>query len=378
MATGLYIHIPFCHQKCAYCDFYSVPVELGAIEQYLELLLAEARLRGAGQTINTVFLGGGTPSLLSARQISTVLEGVSRYFCLAEGAEITLEANPETLTPQSLSAYHAAGINRLSMGVQTLTPALLPLLGRKHTAKEALTAIAWAQAAGFVNLSCDLIYGIPGQTLASWQDDLRTLVARGLPHLSVYCLEIYDETPLGRAVASGAVQRPDDDAAADMYDFARDYLPEQGVQQYEISNFARPGRECRHNLNYWQNGDYLGLGPAACSYGQDTRECNVADLQTYKDLIKSGQLPTGSSEHLDERDIAAETVILGLRLSTGVDQEAFAKRFGYSLEAAFGDEISQLLQKGWLQRSERGYALPKHMRPIANAVFCSFLRDSNT
>lgn len=378
MAIGLYIHVPFCRQKCAYCDFYSVASEPEVMEQYLQLLLTEARLRSEGQTINTVFLGGGTPSLLTARQISTVLEGVSRYFCLAPDAEITLEANPETLTQQSLAAYREAGINRLSMGVQTLTPELLPLIGRRHTAEEALTAIGWAQAAGFSNVSCDLIYGIPGQTLASWQHDLHTLTARGLSHLSLYCLEIYDDTPLGRAVASGVVRPLDEDMTADMYDFARDYLPGQGLQQYEISNFAKPGWECRHNINYWRNGEYLGLGPAACSYWQGARECNAADLAAYSQLIALGQRPIGSSERLDERGAAAETVILGLRLNAGIDGEAFAKRFGYPLETVFRDEISELLQKGWLKRTERGYALPKQMQPVANAVLSSFLPDSNT
>lgn len=378
MATGLYIHVPFCRQKCAYCDFYSVAAEPEAIERYLELVVTEAGLQGKGQTINTVFLGGGTPSLLTARQISTVLEGASRYFSLAPDVEVTLEANPETLEQQRLVDYREAGINRLSLGVQTLTPALLPLIGRRHTAEQALSTIDWAKAAGFSNVSCDLIYGIPGQTLASWQQDLRTLVARGVPHLSLYCLEIYADTPLGRAVSKGGVQQPDEDLAADMYDWARDYLPQQGLQQYEISNFARPGWECRHNLNYWQNGEYLGLGPAACSYWQGARECNVADFMTYEQALVLGQRPIGSSECLDESGAAAETVILGLRLNAGVDGYAFTQRFGYSLEAAFGAVISELLQKGWLERTDRGYALPQHMLPIANAVFRYFLRASNT
>lgn len=378
MASGLYIHVPFCRQKCAYCDFYSVAATPEAIERYLQLVVAEAELRGQGQTINTVFWGGGTPSLLTPRQISTVLDRVSRYFCVAQDAEITMEANPETLEPQGLLAYRQAGINRLSLGVQSLEPGLLPLLGRRHTAEQALAAVTWAQAAGFSSLSCDLIYGIPGQTLASWQHDVQTLAACGVPHLSLYCLEVYEATPLGRAVAGGRVPRPDDDLAADMYDWARAYLPGQGLPQYEISNFARPGWECKHNINYWQNGEYFGLGPAACSYWQGVRDCNVRDLAAYEQQISCGRRPIGSSECLDEQGAAAETVILGLRLNAGVDGIAFAQRFGYTLETAFGDVIEELLHKGWLVRTSRGYALAKKMQPIANSVFCSFLSDSNT
>lgn len=378
MAIGLYIHVPFCRQKCAYCDFYSLPAQAEAVERYLELLLTEAALRGKGQTVNTVFLGGGTPSLLSAHQISTVLEGVSRYFCLTKDVEITLEANPETLQPSSLASYRQLGINRLSMGVQTLSSQLLVLLGRRHTAQQALDAIDWAHAAGFDNVSCDLIYGIPGQSLADWQQDVRELVARGLAHLSLYCLEIYDATPLGQTIAEGRLEPLSEDLAADMYDWARVYLPQQGLEQYEISNFARPGRQCRHNLNYWQNGEYIGLGPAACSYLQGTRQCNGASLVAYEQALAVGQLPVEFCERLDELGTAAETVILALRLNAGVNREAFARRFGRDLEDVFGEEIGELLHKGWLEPTEQGYRLPWHMRPLANAVFASFLRDTNT
>jgi oxygen-independent coproporphyrinogen-3 oxidase len=223
-----------------------------------------------------------------------------------------------------------------------------------------------------------LIYGIPGQTLDSWQYDLATLLATGVPHLSLYCLEVYEATPLGQAIARGEVQPPDEELAADMYDWARSYLPEQELQQYEISNFARAGWECKHNINYWRNGEYIGLGPAACSYWQGRRECNVSDLNRYRQLVKQGQQPIGSSEILDEQAAAAETIILGLRLNAGIDKAAFAARFGYELEDAFADEIYKLLNKGWLVRTERGYALASHMQPIANVVFLEFLRDSNT
>lgn len=378
MAIGLYIHVPFCRQKCAYCDFYSLPVRAEAVERYLQLLLREAAMRGTGQTVNTVFLGGGTPSLLTAQQVSTVLEGVSRYFCLTKDVEITLEANPETLQPANLTAYRQLGINRLSIGVQTLSPRLLLPLGRRHTAQQALDAIEWAQGAGFDNISCDLIYGIPGQSLADWQQDVRMLATRGLAHLSLYSLEIYDATPLGQTIADGGLQLPADDLVADMYDWARLYLPQQGLEQYEISNFARPGRECRHNLNYWHNGEYIGLGPAACSYIQGVRQCNKADLKAYEQALEAGRSAVEFCERFDEEGTAVETVILALRLNSGINKESFAQRFGRDLEDVFGEEIRELLQKGWLEPTEQGYRLPWHMRPLANVVFTSFLRTSNT
>lgn len=378
MGAGLYLHVPFCGQKCSYCDFYSVPTEPGLIDQYLSLLITEAELRGKGQAINTVFWGGGTPSLLTPHQISTALDEVSRYFCLEGAAELTLEANPETLNQQYLIELRQTGINRLSLGVQSLTPRLLPLLGRRHTAEQSLTALGQAQSAGFMNLSCDLMYGIPGQTLADWRHDLRAIVASGVQHISLYCLELYETTSLGRAVTSGLVAQPNDDLAADQYNWACDFLNSQGLKQYEISNFARPGYECQHNINYWQNGQYVGLGPAACSYWQGTRACNVANLSTYGQLVAAGQPAAISSEHLSVQGRMAETVILGLRLSEGIDTAAFAERFGRPLETVYAATLQDLLTKGWLQRNARGYALPSEMYLVANAVFRSFLDGPNT
>ena len=379
MGNGLYVHVPFCRQKCAYCDFYSIAAsDAAAVQRYLHLLQTELKLRSQDLAIDTVFFGGGTPSLLTAQQISAVLEGISRYFCLHSKAEITIEANPETADLNLLADYRAAGVNRVSWGIQTLDDSLLAVLGRRHSAAEALRAVELARRAGIENISCDLIYGIPGQDLDSWQHDLQLLSALDLPHLSLYALEIYDHTPLGRAVRAGHVARPNDELTADLYQWAKEYLPMQGLLQYEISNWARPGRECRHNINYWRNGDYVGVGPAACSYLDGVRFCNVADLATYGELVQQNRLPVDMAEELDERTSAAETVILGLRLVAGVDAQAFEARYGYTMEDIFGDVLTDLLRQGWLRRTDNGYALPSELHLVANTVFCAFLPDSNT
>ncbi len=367
---GLYIHVPFCRSKCAYCDFYSVTTVEHAV--YLQALEQEAALH-QGHSLGTVFIGGGTPSVLSASEISTVLTMVRRYFHLHPAAEITMEANPGTVERDYLRWCRTSGVNRLSFGVQSLEPRLLQLLGRPHTADQAEQAVTMAAAVGFPHISLDLIYGIPGQSLADWERTLRAAWRLPIDHLSLYSLEVHAETPLGRAVARGDLVPPDDDLMADMYQLARDLLPEQELWQYEISNFARSGAACRHNLNYWQNGDYLGLGPAACSYLDGERRCNQADIGEWAGRLIAGGCPPAESERLSRRASMAETVVLGLRLVSGVDGEAFRQRYGQTLEQAFGPVISRLLAEGPLQRTERGYALSGEFLPVANQVMLAFL-----
>lgn len=369
-SIGLYIHVPFCASKCAYCDFYSVTVSNHAA--YLQALEQEAALH-QGAVLDTVFIGGGTPSLLSSTEISTVLAMVSRYFHLQPAAEITLEANPGTVDRDYLHQCRSSGINRLSFGVQSFEPRLLRLLGRRHTAAEAEQAVITAADLGFPHVSLDLIYGIPGQSLADWERTLQAACRLPIDHLSLYSLEVHAETPLGRAVDRGEMLPPDDDLMADMYQLARDLLPEQGLCQYEISNFARLGAACRHNVNYWQNGDYLGLGPAACSYLGGERRCNQADLGEWVTRLVAGSPPPAEGERLNERASMAETVVLGLRLVTGVDGQAFRQRYGQTLEQVFGPTISQLLSAGLLRRTERGYALPGELLSVANQVMLAFL-----
>lgn len=371
MGRGLYIHVPFCRSKCAYCDFYSVTTTTSHAD-YLSKLQLEAALH-QGKAINTVFLGGGTPSLLAASELSAVLGMVSRYFFLDGEAEITIEINPGTISRAYLAGCFAAGINRLSFGVQSFSPELLQLLGRRHSTLEAEQAVLWAGSVGFPHINLDLIYGIPGQTLAQWRETLQLACQLPIDHLSLYALEVHAATPLGRALAQGDYALPEEDTVADMYQLARDYLPAKGLAQYEISNFARPGAECQHNLNYWRNGEYIGLGPAACSYLSGERFCNLADLVAWSQALQQGLSPVGQQERLGDQGSMSETMVLGLRLTDGIDGVAFARRYGQTLEQVFGSVLAELLQKGWLKKTERGYALPEQLVLVANQVLIAFL-----
>ncbi|MGI6358090.1 MAG: radical SAM family heme chaperone HemW [Bacillota bacterium] len=369
-APGLYIHVPFCSSKCAYCDFYSIMQ--ADHREYLELLEREARLY-RGMEFSTIFLGGGTPSLLTGSAMSAVLDMVGRYFHIQRGAEVTMEANPGTVSASYLRQCRDAGVNRLSLGVQSFSPRLLRFLGRRHSVHDVWQAVHWAEAAGFEHLSLDLIYGIPGQSLDEWQQTLQSACQLPIDHLSLYALEVHEETPLGRAVAAGTCRLPEDDLVAEMYHCAQAYLPLQDMQQYEISNYARHEAVCRHNLNYWQNGQYLGLGPAACSHLRGKRCCNHADWGEWAHALWLGQTPPAECEQLLPEEQMVETVILGLRLTSGVDAELFQRRFGRSLEGVFGPTIERLLQQGSLQRTERGYAIPQGLLLLANQVMLQFM-----
>ncbi len=372
-AVGLYIHVPFCLQKCSYCDFYSLAAGEADYDRYVRLLQQEASLRQSDLPVDTIFLGGGTPSVLSPAQVSAVLQGLSRYFAIHPDAEITMEANPGTLTLDKLLGYRAAGVNRLSLGVQSLDESELRLLGRLHSAEAALDAIRLARKAGFENLSCDVIYGVPGQSMQSWQATLERLTDLELPHISLYSLEIHDDTPLGRLLQSGQIREADEDLIADMYSLARHLLPERGLWQYEISNFSKPGWESRHNLNYWQNGDYVGLGPAAWSYLNGVRSGNASDLNTYAKLIARGESAVVEREQLDELTAEAETIILALRTTKGLSNASFVARFGHPVELHFGCIFDDMLASGMLRRTTEGYALPSAIVPIANQVFTRVL-----
>lgn len=371
MSRGLYIHVPFCRSKCTYCDFYSL-TGIDNHRQYLSGLQQELQLH-RGQSVATVFFGGGTPSLLTASELSAVLDMVSRYLLLDPSAEVTMEANPGTLNRAYLAGCAAAGVNRLSLGVQSFSPQLLQLLGRRHSVADAEQAVHWAVDVGIPHRSLDLIYGIPGQTLADWQQTLQAACQLPIDHLSLYSLEVHLETELGRSLACGELALPDDDLIADCYQLARQYLPTQGLQQYEISNFARPGAACRHNLNYWQNGEYIGIGPGACSYLQGERYCHPPDYPAWLDSLSRGEMPAGERERLEPRASMAETVVLGLRLTAGVDGVSFASRYGLALEQVFGPTIDRLLRANQLVKTAAGYALPEQLLPVANQLLLAFL-----
>jgi len=319
--SSIYIHIPFCLKKCRYCDFYSVPLQEVLVEKYINSLLTEASLRGfTGTVVSTVYIGGGTPSLLRPAQVKALMDGLRDYVQISEDCEITLEANPATLNSDKILAFMDCGINRLSFGVQSLNEGELTLLGRVHGPKEALLAIMQLQRAGLKNLSVDLIYGIPGQSVKDWLYTLKAIIDLRPQHISTYELTLTEGTELYDLVSKGIVSMPEEDTIEDLYFSAIDTLIGAGYEHYEISNFALPGFQCLHNLNYWRRGQYIGLGASAHSFDGKVRREIVADVHKYINSLSRGTLPFKETIAIDENDALKESIFLGLRTSDGIDR----------------------------------------------------------
>ena len=338
--AGLYFHIPYCRTKCAYCDFFSVADALLPLCDYVALLHTHLELATfqSPDPLASVFFGGGTPSLLDPQAVAGLLAAAERRFGFAPGVEISLEANPGTVTPASLAGYRAAGVNRLSLGLQSLDDGSLAFLGRGHSAAQGRQALDWARRAGFDNLSCDLIFGLPGETEASLAAELRGLLDLAPEHLSCYGLTIEPGTPLATRQQQGEFLPTDEGRFAAGYRQIDAALGAAGLGHYEVSNFARPGRECRHNLGYWQRHSVLGLGAGAHSFaaeGWGRRLAVAADLVGYAAALRAGQDPAAELERFDRQGAMAETLYLGLRTATGIDAAAFQEQFGTDVATAF-------------------------------------------
>ena len=374
---SLYLHIPFCLAKCSYCDFGSYPGLGDLYAPYVEVLCSEIRHTGAEwghPTLQTLYIGGGTPTVLPTPLLLQLLAAVGQGFRLAPGAEVTIEANPGTVTLDSLAALCAAGINRLSYGVQSFQPAFLRLLGRIHSAEQAAEAVAQARAAGIDNLSLDLIYGLPGQALADWQADLDSALALAPDHLSLYALTLEPGTPLTGRVACGELPHPDDELAAEMYERAEALLAQAGYDHYELSNWARhPGLRARHNLAYWHNEPYAGCGAAAHSWLGGRRLANVRHPREYVARMERGESPVCEDEWIPPELEQAETIILGLRLTEGVSRAAFCARFGADPVALHPAPIAESCELGLLEVDEAAIRLTPRGRLLGNQVFMHFL-----
>ena len=326
---GLYIHIPFCKSKCIYCDFYSLPRAEDRMDRYVSALcrqLAEIAQRTTAHTVDSVYLGGGTPSYLGEKRLRHILKTVKKHYHLSRDAEITLEANPDSAGDwRALRSLRRAGMNRLSLGVQSADDGLLRTLGRPHTFAQAEEAAAAARRARIRNLSLDLIYGLPGQDLTGWKDTLERAAALEPEHLSCYGLKVEEGTPLWDMQEK--MDLPDDDAQADMYLWTVERLGALGYEQYEISNFARPGRASRHNMKYWTLCEYAGFGPGAHSDLGDVRYAYLRSLDTYCAGVEAGVSVLESSEHIPSRERDIEYVMLGLRLTQGISRQEFENRY---------------------------------------------------
>ncbi|MFZ0135160.1 MAG: radical SAM family heme chaperone HemW [Desulfobacterales bacterium] len=350
-AAGLYIHVPFCRKKCRYCDFYSVST-LDLQTGYLVALRQEMMLAAAAHPalyFDTLYLGGGTPSVLGAGGVEEIIATARRAFSFLADTEVTVEVNPGTIDRDSLQRLRRAGVNRLNIGVQSFKNQHLAFLGRIHSAADAGRALAWARAAGFDNIGIDLIYGLPGQTPADWRLDLLQALDRDLAHLSCYSLTYEAGTPLESELKRGEFAPADEDRVAGMYLQAIDLLARGGLAQYETANFARSrAHRSRHNLKYWSFLPYLGLGPSAHSFIAPERFWNHADIDLYIRQLGQGRRPVAESERLTREKSMIEALYLGLRLTDGIDLSAFQDRFKTGFMELFGERAAVFEQKGWL------------------------------
>lgn len=393
---GLYLHFPFCVRKCRYCDFLSFPSGEAGREIYLERLKEEIKARGAiyqDYNIETLFIGGGTPSLMTGQQLTELLDTVRASFHVSPVGEWTMECNPGTTDAETLRIYRNAGINRLSFGLQSMNDEELKYLGRIHTAKQFAENYQAARRVGFENINIDLMSALPGQTTASWMDTLNKAAAFEPEHLSAYSLIIEEGTPFwdlygddrsGEANADGIIADggagqqgkaaipalPDEDSERQMYHLTKRILAEKGYERYEISNYARKGFECRHNLIYWQRKDYLGLGLGAASMVGNRRFSNVSDMTSYMHDWSYCQ-----EEILDRKAQIEETMFLGLRCTAGVSDRMFTEKFGQSMMDIYGDIIRKYISEGFLvfYPSEGRLAFSEAGTDVSNWILSDFL-----
>jgi oxygen-independent coproporphyrinogen-3 oxidase len=386
MSFSLYLHIPFCRHRCAYCDFNtytSVDALKGEYAAALsrEILFAAGALRQAQRPVHTVFFGGGTPSLMAPEALEGILTAVRRGFDLLPEAEITLEANPDTVDGDYLAALRGLGVNRLSYGVQSAIPSELALLEREHDFETVIGAVERARTAGFDDLNLDLIYGLPNQTLKSWEKSLRAALALKPEHLSLYCLTIEPGTPMQRWLNNGRITAPDPDLAADQYELACEMMAGQGFGHYEISNWALPGHACKHNLTYWRNGEYLGLGAGAHGHAAGFRYAVVKQPRVYVRRMEGEgtadfpATPAVADIHrLTRQERMSDTVITQLRLlEEGLDLGAFREMFGQGLYEAFPGTAEQLINFGLLQEINNRLLLTQKGWLLSNQVFYRFM-----
>ncbi|GFO59614.1 coproporphyrinogen III oxidase [Geomonas silvestris] len=379
--TGLYIHFPFCLKKCLYCDFNSAASSILAREEYPQLLVREMELRQArlAQPVQatTLYLGGGTPSLMAPAEVAALIDAAAARFSLAPDAEITLEANPGTLTLEKLSGYRSAGVNRISLGIQSFEDRLLEMLGRVHSRQEALDAFEACRKAGFDNVSIDLMHSLPGQSPAQWRQALADGIALAPEHISAYALSVEEETPFEALVESGNLTLPGEEDAAAMFEATAEVLGKGGYRHYEISNFARPGRQSRHNGAYWTRQSYLGFGAGAHSFWNDNgmgeRWHNAEGAGEYREAVLSDALPEREREVLNHDQAVSEAFFLGLRVLAGLDLDQLEKDYGASALASRLEIVDRLVAAGQLVREGSRIRLAPQAIIVANRIFAEFL-----
>lgn len=375
----LYIHIPFCAKKCGYCDFLSFAAPERIYREYVDKLIEE--MGGQSEAFSdhevvSVFIGGGTPSLLPPGLMEELLGMMGESFHVAEDAEITLEANPGTLTMEKLETYLAGGVNRLSLGLQSADDGELRTLGRIHTYDGFLKSYQRAREAGFANISVDLMSGLPGQDIHSWKSTLRKVMMLKPEHISAYSLMIEEGTPFYERYGTDRTDLPDEETDREMYHLTKTLMAAQGYERYEISNYAKPGRECRHNIGYWTGVPYLGLGLGASSYTHGCRYHNTADLTEYLSLnLHSAGAAAREIQELSHKDRMEEFMFLGLRMMQGVSGSEFLGRFGENMWNVYGPVIERLKEQGLLTVDAPYIRLTELGIDVSNVVLSEFLLD---
>ena len=375
---GLYIHIPFCIKKCAYCDFLSWSGDKNQKEEYVRDLEQEIRSYktfAADYQVSTVYFGGGTPSILETGQIERIMGALRQTFRIEKKAEITLEMNPGTARKEKLKVYRQLGINRLSIGIQSVKNENLKLLGRIHTYEDFLESYHMAREAGFDNISGDLISSLPGQTLEEWKEELEILIRTPLEHLSVYQLIIEEGTEFYERYGEHEELLPDEETSREIYLWTGEYLENQGFRQYEISNYARAGKESRHNLRYWERKDYLGLGLGAASMIRNMRMSNTRDWEKYRTGCRDPRKIREEVEFLEEPRQIEEFMFLGLRKTRGVSRKEFRRTFGKDLDLIYEKTLKKYLENGMLQESGDRIFLSAEGILLSNQIFADFLFD---
>jgi oxygen-independent coproporphyrinogen-3 oxidase len=372
LALGIYIHVPFCSTTCDFCAFYQEKPSKNGIDSYFIGLRDEFDRFPPDRPLSTLFIGGGTPGLLKADQLKELCSLVSS-FDLDANVEWSIELAPSEITPEKMDVLRQGGVNRISLGVQTFNPKFMDALGRQHPVEKTFEAYRWIREAGFTSVNLDLLFGAPGQSLQDWEDDLAQAVELAPDHLSTYCLTFEEDTAMYVRLAEGKV-KIDPEREAEFYEFAWDYLPKHGFEQYEVSNYAKPGHACRHNLNTWAMNEWIGYGPSACTQYQGVRRKNIANLEEWAEGIQPGNQPKFMEEEtLSSTEFAQDSILFGLRMNQGISIPAIAKQFNISTDQFLGvsNFLNRLMDEGLATQLTSGsYALTKQGRILSDAVAC--------
>ena len=372
--AGIYIHIPFCRSKCAYCDFYSI-ANIKLIDDFHQALIQEIELQKKyfkDEKIQTIYFGGGTPSILSVKQIEEILNALNRNFNIDKNNEITLEANPDDLNETYLKQIYNLGINRLSIGIQSFNSRDLKLMKRKHTVNQSVESVLLAKKTGFKNISIDLIYGLPDMTMKEWEENIFKAVELKVQHISAYHLTIEPKTVFSKYLEKGKLNLPNEDESVFQFKLLREKLLQNGYLHYEISNFAKDGSISLHNTNYWMGIKYLGLGPSAHSYNLTSRQWNIQNLRVYIDEISKGKLPN-ETEILEKNEKYNDYIITSLRTMWGLNTEKIKNEFGEKLKNFFLENSEKLLEKKLLTQNQNNFKLTEKGMFISDNILSSFL-----